>query len=141
MASSPRSGGAVDADLKMCVCLRLVLTNSFLHLACNRYLLVRDDLRMKPGKVAAQCAHAAIGAYKAALVHGGATTVLRAWESSGAAKVVLRVRSEEALWQCHDAVAAKTTTHYVVDEGRTQVSFYRHDGKLAKGRFVCSHHA
>jgi peptidyl-tRNA hydrolase, PTH2 family len=84
------------------------------------YLLVRTDLGMKPGKVAAQAAHAAVGAYKTALVHKA--SALKTWEQQGAAKIALRVASESALWAIHDAVSSRTTTYYVVDQGRTKVA-------------------
>ena len=85
------------------------------------YMIVRSDLRMTPGKVAAQCAHAAIGAYKTAQAHGlGA--LLTTWESRhDAAKITLRVNDEAALWKIHDALSSVTTTYCVVDVGRTQV--------------------
>lgn len=85
------------------------------------YFIVRSDLRMTPGKVAAQCAHAAIGSYKTAHAHGlGA--LLTTWETRhDAAKVTLRVNDEAALWKIHDALSSVTTTYCVVDVGRTQV--------------------
>jgi len=43
---------------------------------------------MGKGKVAAQCSHAAVAAYKAARKH---PKILRAWEESGQAKITLKV--------------------------------------------------
>ena len=51
-------------------------------------LLVRTDLKMGKGKVAAQCAHAAVAAYKAALRH---PNILKAWERGGQTKITLKV--------------------------------------------------
>ncbi|KAJ1925589.1 hypothetical protein EC988_010352, partial [Linderina pennispora] len=58
-------------------------------------LIVRTDLGMTKGKVAAQCAHAALGCYKRALKQNPA--VLKAWEYTGQAKVTLKVNSEEEM--------------------------------------------
>lgn len=52
-------------------------------------LVVRNDLKMGKGKVAAQCAHAAVAAYKQARKHPG---VLKAWENCGQTKITLKVR-------------------------------------------------
>lgn len=43
---------------------------------------------MGKGKVAAQCSHAAVAAYKAARKH---PKILKAWEESGQAKITLKV--------------------------------------------------
>lgn len=51
-------------------------------------LVIRTDLKMGKGKVAAQCSHAAVAAYKAARKH---PKILKAWEESGQAKITLKV--------------------------------------------------
>lgn len=43
---------------------------------------------MGKGKIAAQCAHAAVAAYKAATKH---SKILQAWEESGQAKITVKV--------------------------------------------------
>ena len=52
-------------------------------------LIIRSDLKMGKGKVAAQCAHAAVTAYKQARNH---PNILRNWERCGQTKITLRVR-------------------------------------------------
>ena len=52
-------------------------------------LVVRSDLQMGKGKAAAQCAHAALGAYK--IAKAKSPKVLRSWERNGQPKVVLKV--------------------------------------------------
>ena len=49
-------------------------------------LVVRSDLKMGPGKIASQCAHAAIGAFTAA-----ARPLLDAWDANAQAKIVVQV--------------------------------------------------
>ncbi|XP_012528404.1 peptidyl-tRNA hydrolase 2, mitochondrial [Monomorium pharaonis] len=83
-------------------------------------LVIRTDLKMGKGKVAAQCSHAAVAAYKAARKH---PKILRAWEESGQAKITLKVDSEAALQEI--AKEAKTTgllSNIVQDAGHTQIA-------------------
>jgi PTH2 family peptidyl-tRNA hydrolase len=104
-------------------------------------LVVRRDLKMGVGKIAAQCAHAAVAAVDE--IHsrapaGGATTGaegaapsqehewqmwLDAWNAVGCAKVVLQVDSEDAIDKLlRDARAAKLPAYLVRDAGRTQIA-------------------
>jgi len=50
--------------------------------------LIRTDLKMGKGKVAAQCCHAAVAAYKSAIKY---PKILRAWEESCQPKITLKV--------------------------------------------------
>uniref|UniRef100_UPI00358EAEDB peptidyl-tRNA hydrolase 2, mitochondrial-like n=1 Tax=Myxine glutinosa TaxID=7769 RepID=UPI00358EAEDB len=58
-------------------------------------LVVRSDLGMRKGKVAAQCAHAAVSAYKRAALRNAEG--LQCWEHRGQPKEVLRAQDEKAL--------------------------------------------
>jgi peptidyl-tRNA hydrolase, PTH2 family len=81
-------------------------------------LIVRTDLGMGRGKIAAQVAHAAVAAVLAGL--GGAD--LDAWLRDGQPKVVLKVRSAEQLQDVvRQARAAGLPVELVHDAGRTQV--------------------
>src|SRR6266700_5983172 len=81
-------------------------------------LLVRTDLDMGRGKIAAQAAHAAVAAVLATL--GGHDC--DAWRAAGQPKVVLSVSSETELSQVADAArAAGLPVQVVQDAGRTQV--------------------
>jgi PTH2 family peptidyl-tRNA hydrolase len=83
-------------------------------------LVVRTDLKMTKGKIAAQCCHGAIGAYQQAAEV--APIALRRWERSGCAKVALQVGSEAELIAVYRAVRAHRLPCYlVVDAGRTQI--------------------
>jgi PTH2 family peptidyl-tRNA hydrolase len=84
-------------------------------------LLVRTDLGMQKGKVAAQCAHAALACYKKALKNDpdGVT----AWEITGQTKVCLKVDNEEAMLNLAGVAKVHGLTWSIVrDAGRTQVS-------------------
>jgi peptidyl-tRNA hydrolase len=53
---------------------------------------VRTDLKMKPGKMCAQVAHAAVEAAK--MAEGDEPQLLELWETHGCAKICLKVRPE-----------------------------------------------
>jgi peptidyl-tRNA hydrolase, PTH2 family len=82
-------------------------------------LVVRADLAMGRGKIAAQAAHAAVAAALATI--GSAD--FRAWLREGQPKVVLRANSEEHLSAIAEkAEAAGLPMQVIHDAGRTQVA-------------------
>lgn len=84
-------------------------------------LCVRTDLKMGKGKIAAQCCHATLGAYKRAVKR--TPNAIKTWEMLGQAKVCLKVDSEQELLALADRAAAAGLVHYlVVDAGRTQIA-------------------
>ncbi|KAK5830129.1 hypothetical protein PVK06_013923 [Gossypium arboreum] len=58
-------------------------------------LVVRQDLKMKAGKIASQCAHAATGIY-AELMHSD-RSLLREWEDCGQPKIVVSCRNQQEM--------------------------------------------
>jgi len=84
----------------------------------KQVILVRKDLGMSRGKIAAQVAHAAVEASTRA-----DKKVVVAWRSEGMKKIVLRVADEkELLDYWHMAKAAKLATALIKDAGHTQVA-------------------
>ncbi|XP_057738878.1 uncharacterized protein LOC130955896 [Arachis stenosperma] len=84
-------------------------------------LVVRQDLKMKSGKIASQCAHAATGMY-AELIHSD-RSLLRQWESCGQPKIVVTCRNQQEMNKLKDtADSIGLPTFAVADAGRTQVS-------------------
>ncbi len=83
-------------------------------------VLVRNDLKMTKGKIAAQVAHAAVNC---AFVSKKKDAVnFNAWYDSGQAKVVLRVDSERELFEFKAvAEALGITCSLITDAGRTQI--------------------
>uniref|UniRef100_A0A8C3MZF8 Peptidyl-tRNA hydrolase 2, mitochondrial n=1 Tax=Geospiza parvula TaxID=87175 RepID=A0A8C3MZF8_GEOPR len=71
-------------------------------------LIVRNDLKMGKGKVAAQCSHAAVSAYKQ--VHRRNPELLKQWEYCGQPKVVLKAKR------------LGLTVSLIQDAGRTQIA-------------------
>ncbi|XP_015523676.1 peptidyl-tRNA hydrolase 2, mitochondrial isoform X2 [Neodiprion pinetum] len=83
-------------------------------------LVIRTDLKMGKGKVAAQCSHAAVAAYKLATKH---PQILREWDDCGQAKITLKVDSEVALLElAKHAKAIGLLSNVVRDAGRTQIA-------------------
>ncbi|OXB79045.1 UNVERIFIED_CONTAM: hypothetical protein H355_005921 [Colinus virginianus] len=84
-------------------------------------LIVRNDLKMGKGKVAAQCSHAAVSAYKQ--VQRRNPELLKQWEYCGQPKVVLKAPDEETLIQLlADAKRLGLTVSLIQDAGRTQIA-------------------
>lgn len=85
----------------------------------KQVIVVRKDLNMPAGKLAAQVAHASVGAFIKSASYS--TNVISLWESDGCTKIVLEIEDLEALL----ALAHKADnflhecTDLIVDEGRT----------------------
>ena len=88
-------------------------------MAAKLALVVRTDLGMGEGKIAAQVAHAAV----AAALRSQATAGFGAWLRDGQPKVVLKVESAGRLEElCTAAEAAGLPVERIRDAGRTQVA-------------------
>ena len=83
----------------------------------KQVIVVNESLQLPCGKLAAQVAHAAIGAFLEASREDQAQ-----WLSSGMAKVVLACESDSALQALHElAQAAGLPVFLVADAGRTVI--------------------
>ena len=60
-------------------------------------IVIRADLGMGKGKLAAQSSHASLSSYNK--VRKGSPDVAKAWETEGQKKVVLKVNSEKELFE------------------------------------------
>jgi PTH2 family peptidyl-tRNA hydrolase len=84
-------------------------------MAFKQVILVRQDLKLPKGKLAAQVAHASVGA----LVKSHKDDV-RKWRISGEKKVVLKVSGKEDLFRLkEEAEDAGLIAAVVTDAGRT----------------------
>jgi PTH2 family peptidyl-tRNA hydrolase len=83
-------------------------------------IVVRADLGMGKGKLAAQSSHASLSAYKKAQRQD--PEVAHEWEMEGQKKVVLKVQSEaELIDYFQKAKAAGIPCELIRDAGHTQV--------------------
>lgn len=84
-------------------------------------LVVRSDLGMTKGKVAAQCSHASVECYKAALQHK--PQMAKMWQITGQKKIVVGIdNGEKGLAQLSEiAKSHKVLSCIISDAGATQV--------------------
>lgn len=83
-------------------------------------LVVRNDLKMGKGKIAAQCGHGAVGAYERAI--RTSPQLVRMWNNTGCAKIAVKVESEAELMAISKrAKEMSLNTCLVRDAGHTQV--------------------
>jgi PTH2 family peptidyl-tRNA hydrolase len=82
-------------------------------------LVVRADLGMGRGKIAAQAAHAAV----AAVLENAGSRSFKAWLRDGQPKVVLKVSGEKELYDLAErAHSAGLPVQVIHDAGRTQIA-------------------
>ncbi|XP_026314623.1 peptidyl-tRNA hydrolase 2, mitochondrial-like [Hyposmocoma kahamanoa] len=84
-------------------------------------LVVRTDLNMGKGKIAAQCSHAAVGAFEKAQKRD--PEGLKCWQMTGQAKVALKTDTVDEIKQIADnAKKMGLITSLIRDAGRTQIA-------------------
>lgn len=84
-------------------------------------LIIRTDLEMTKGKVAAQCCHACLAAYKSSLL--SKKSVLKAWKRNGQPKITLKCSSEDELLMLQaKALSLDLIAEVIADAGRTQIA-------------------
>lgn len=88
----------------------------------KQVIVIRADLKMGKGKIAAQSSHASLEAYEKALNKEPAW--VDAWKESGQEKVVLKVNSENELLEMFEAVKKRFQgmPALIIDAGRTQIA-------------------
>ncbi|KAL7908115.1 peptidyl-tRNA hydrolase PTH2 domain-containing protein [Trichoderma velutinum] len=92
---------------------------------CKLVLVVRTDLGMTKGKIAAQCSHATLACYKALARADPASAerkVLARWERFGQAKIALQIKGQAEMLELRGKARAMGLTAEVIqDAGRTQI--------------------
>jgi PTH2 family peptidyl-tRNA hydrolase len=83
-------------------------------------IVVRSDLKMGKGKLAAQVAHASLSAAEETM--NRRSDWFDEWKEGGQAKIILKVQTEEALHELYKkAKAAKLPAALIEDKGLTQL--------------------
>ncbi len=85
----------------------------------KQVIVVREDLNMSPGKLAAQVAHAAVSAFLEA--QKKAPDWAKSWLLEGQKKVVLKIKDKEALLALYESIKSDFPSALVVDAGRTEL--------------------
>ncbi|XP_022179190.1 peptidyl-tRNA hydrolase 2, mitochondrial-like [Myzus persicae] len=103
--------------------IRPLLSGSLNALSVNNklVLVVRNDLGMTKGKIAAQCSHASVECYKAAMQHK--PQMAKMWQMTGQRKIVVSIGTGEKGLQELSKVAKshKVLSCIIYDAGATQV--------------------
>ncbi|KAH8589698.1 peptidyl-tRNA hydrolase PTH2-domain-containing protein [Bisporella sp. PMI_857] len=90
---------------------------------CKLVLVVRTDLGMTKGKIAAQCSHATLACYKNYLKNDPKSATLRRWERMGQAKIALQAKGEDELQTLQaTAMSLGLVAEVIHDAGRTQIA-------------------
>jgi PTH2 family peptidyl-tRNA hydrolase len=83
----------------------------------KQVIILRGDLPMSRGKIAAQACHGSLGAYKKA-----DELSIKKWERESGKKVVVKVKNEEELYHIFELVKAAGIPHFLVrDAGHTEL--------------------
>jgi len=82
-------------------------------------ICVRTDLKMSPGKVAAQVAHGAIEAYD--IARSNRPLWVKTWKESGSTKICLKLLDGEHLLHIATTAAIGLPTAVITDAGRTEI--------------------
>ncbi|MBM4240990.1 MAG: peptidyl-tRNA hydrolase [Euryarchaeota archaeon] len=83
----------------------------------KQVIVIRGDLNMSAGKLAAQACHASLGAYKRT-----DPSIIKKWEIEGEKKVVVKVSDLSELFEIHEIVKKTDIPYYLVkDAGRTEL--------------------
>jgi len=90
----------------------------------KQVMVIRTDLKMGKGKIAAQACHGSLGAYKRA-----DERIIKKWESEGEKKVVVKASDLRELYEILELIKNADIPYYLVqDAGRTE---------LPKGTVTC----
>lgn len=85
-------------------------------------LVVRTDLGMTKGKIAAQCGHATLAVYRTLINAPSASSLVRRWESHGQPKIAVKCDSEDELLMLQrQAISLGLPAKVIRDAGRTQI--------------------
>ncbi|HEX7468620.1 MAG TPA: aminoacyl-tRNA hydrolase [Methanobacterium sp.] len=83
----------------------------------KQVIIMRGDLKISRGKIAAQACHASLGSYKRA-----DETMIRKWEREGGKKVVVKVSDLKELFEIYELVKATDISYFLVkDAGHTEL--------------------
>jgi len=83
----------------------------------KQVILVRTDLKMGRGKIAAQCAHASVDS-----VLKSTRDVIEKWKKQGMKKVILKVSGESELMKYKEKAGRKGLKVVIIkDAGKTQI--------------------
>lgn len=81
-----------------------------------QYIIVNNSLKMNKGKIAAQCAHAAVS-----VLDKADRELIEEWKNEGMKKIVLKVSTTEELLELFQKTKRTLPCALITDAGRTQI--------------------
>ncbi|MCF7799183.1 peptidyl-tRNA hydrolase Pth2 [Candidatus Woesearchaeota archaeon] len=89
----------------------------------KQVILIRADLKLPKGKIAAQAAHASVDGVLKQLSAAGGKEIVKAWRLAGMKKIALRVADEKELYKyVQQAKDVNLITAVITDAGKTVVA-------------------
>ncbi|MEW6329731.1 MAG: aminoacyl-tRNA hydrolase, partial [Candidatus Micrarchaeota archaeon] len=85
----------------------------------KQVIVIRDDLKLGKGKLAAHVAHASLEGFRA--VEAMNKEMIKRWEAQGSKKIVVRVENETALLEIYSRARSMLPCALIRDAGLTQV--------------------
>ena len=86
----------------------------------KQVIVMRNDLKMRRGKIAAQAGHAAVSAAEEA--RKNCSGWWKAWITEGQCKIVVRAESEQGLLELEEkAKKSKLPSTLIIDRGLTEI--------------------
>ncbi|VVB66214.1 Peptidyl-tRNA hydrolase [Candidatus Gugararchaeum adminiculabundum] len=85
----------------------------------KQVIVVRNDLNIGKGKIAAHVAHASLEAYKKAKREN--PELVEQWEEGGQKKIVVKVESEREIVELFEMAKKQAPAALIKDAGHTQV--------------------
>ncbi|MFH0905841.1 MAG: peptidyl-tRNA hydrolase Pth2 [archaeon] len=85
----------------------------------KQVIIVRNDLKLGKGKIAAQASHASVESY----LHAASKTpqIASLWLSEGQKKVVLKIESRQELIDLYNAIKKEFPCSLITDAAHTQL--------------------
>lgn len=85
-------------------------------MSLKQAIIIRTDLKMGRGKIAAQSAHASVSALQKV-----STAAFNAWVSTGMKKIVLKIDNKKDLLELYNEAERMLPTSLIKDAGKTQI--------------------
>jgi len=85
----------------------------------KQVIVVRSDLKLGKGKLAAHVSHASLAGYK--LVKEREPSFVEEWEREGEKKIVVKVEGERELFELYEKIKKEVPCVIIKDAGFTQI--------------------
>jgi PTH2 family peptidyl-tRNA hydrolase len=85
----------------------------------KQIIIIRNDLKMGKGKIAAQAAHASLEAYEKTLKEK--PEWVSTWKKTGQAKIVLKTQTKKELTELFENIKKEVPATMIKDAGKTQI--------------------